>query len=331
MHWLGYQLFFIILIFSTIIHCQLKELELTKVNILPVIRLDANLDDKKVQAIFEAAKLIHSTVAGIEILVKSKKAKDTAMIFLPIYNADSIENKVNRLNKNDFYLLKANLLRIIKYAQKTNTKLVLIFNNTSETDDINNNTYFETNQYSTYTKTLINLLTNIPLDQINTLIIGIDGEKNDLLNQSNSNDWEFLVNNIRKIAPKQKLGYALQLFNVTQFQYWHLFDEISIIYEIPPEQNYKSIALQIHPQICKLADSLNKPIAIRASNLLEKDKLLQLKNQLRFWKGNTTVIAVHLNTIYDTPSVLDSETRFGIAKDTSLINFIISRNQLINN
>ncbi len=333
MHWLGYQLFSIILIFSTIIHCQLKELELKKVSILPAIRLDANLDDKKVEAIFEGAKLIHSTVVGIEILVKSKKAEDPSMIFLSIYT-DSAKTKVNNSRNNHFYLLTANLLRIIEYAKKINIKLVLVFN-TLDLEDIfytnDTNKNFETTWFSAYTKTLINLLNNIPLGQIETLVLGMNWEKIELADQNNNGKWEILVNNIRKIAPEQKLGYASQLFNVTQFKHWHLFDEISIIYQIQPEQNYKSIALEMHPKIAKLADSLNKPIAIRASNLLEKDKLLQLKNQLRFWKSNTTVTAVHLNTIYNIPSVLDSETHFGLAKDTSLINFIISRNQSINN
>lgn len=83
--------------------------------------------------------------------------------------------------------------------------------------------------------------------------------------------------------------------------------------------DHKAYARQWHTQASALARQSGQPVFLAQTNLLGEDRLLQLKNHLRFWPKRVALQGVVLNTLYPTPSVLDSTSQFGLAHDREFI------------
>lgn len=83
--------------------------------------------------------------------------------------------------------------------------------------------------------------------------------------------------------------------------------------------DHKAYARQWHTQASALARQSGQPVFLAQTNLLGENRLLQLKNHLRFWPRDVELKGLVLNTIYPTPSVLDSSSQFGLAHERELI------------
>jgi hypothetical protein len=104
--------------------------------------------------------------------------------------------------------------------------------------------------------------------------------------------------------------------------FWDGLSFIGIHASGSPDGHEKRYAQALHARLGALADSLQKPIFLTHTDLLGSNKLAQLQAHLRFWPENVRLRGIVLNTIYPTPSVLDSTSHFGLAQDAALLRWL---------
>lgn len=103
---------------------------------------------------------------------------------------------------------------------------------------------------------------------------------------------------------------------------WDENYELAVIHDAPPDEMYKPYFREINQALSKKALAHNKSLFIAQSNLLGDQKLLLYKNQLRFWDESVKLEGLVINSLYCTSSLADSSTRFGLAKDFALLDYI---------
>lgn len=101
-----------------------------------------------------------------------------------------------------------------------------------------------------------------------------------------------------------------------------LADVLGIVYREPPDLAYKPHFRALNARFSQLLAQLNKPAFIVQSNLVGNQKLLLLKNQLRFWEAGVQLRGLVLNSIYCEFSLADSNSHFGLAREGEIQGFI---------
>lgn len=114
-------------------------------------------------------------------------------------------------------------------------------------------------------------------------------------------------------------GYPDQL--TTDFD-WETPDVIGIRHQAPAHQNYREYFRTQHQQISEQLLAHHKPALIVQSNLLGEDKLLLLKNQLRFWHDSVAIQGIVLNTLYCRMSLTDSSSYYSLTKEADVLEFL---------
>ena len=98
--------------------------------------------------------------------------------------------------------------------------------------------------------------------------------------------------------------------------------ELAIINDAPPDEMYKAHFRQVNRALSAKAFEYNKTLFIAQTNILGDNKLLLYKNQLRFWDDAVQVEGLIINSLYCQSSLADSTTRFGLARDKELLEYL---------
>jgi hypothetical protein len=98
--------------------------------------------------------------------------------------------------------------------------------------------------------------------------------------------------------------------------------ELAIINDAPPDEMYKAHFRQVNRALSAKALEYNKTLFIAQTNILGDNKLLLYKNQLRFWDDAVQVEGLIINSLYCQSSLADSTTRFGLARDKELLEYL---------
>lgn len=103
---------------------------------------------------------------------------------------------------------------------------------------------------------------------------------------------------------------------------WETPDVIGIRHQAPAHQNYREYFRAQHQQISEQLLAHHKPALIVQSNLLGEDKLLLLKNQLRFWHDSVAIQGIVLNTLYCRMSLTDSSSYYSLTESEDVLEFM---------
>jgi hypothetical protein len=106
---------------------------------------------------------------------------------------------------------------------------------------------------------------------------------------------------------------------------WEGNYELAVIHDAPPDEVFKPYFRKVNGALSEKALKHNRSLFIAQSNLLGEQKLLLFKNQLRFWDEQVIIEGLTINSLYCTSSLADSSTRFGLAKDKHLVEYVKNR------
>lgn len=105
---------------------------------------------------------------------------------------------------------------------------------------------------------------------------------------------------------------------------WEGDYELAVIHDAPPDQVYKPYFRKVNHALSEKAIKHGRHLFVAQSNILGGQKLLLFKNQLRFWDEELELDGLVINSLYCTSSLADSSTRFGLAKDLDLLEYVKS-------
>ncbi|MBX3101560.1 MAG: hypothetical protein KF690_03535 [Bacteroidetes bacterium] len=121
-------------------------------------------------------------------------------------------------------------------------------------------------------------------------------------------EWDSLFLRLRPHT-RARLTYAAHLPEIERFHSWNHCDEIGVNYPDSDADNQKMLAQERNPQLAALAQRYGKPIFIANANLIGDQKLLKLKNRLRFY-GDAQLSGLVLNNIFPQTVLTDTSSYF---------------------
>lgn len=139
--------------------------------------------------------------------------------------------------------------------------------------------------------------------------------------ESETKHWQALFQSVRQ-ATKIPLLYVASVERAGKIRFWESCDEIGIFYQTSIEQNDKVYAREWNEKLSALARKEKKPLFVAQANLIGENKLIQLENRLRFWDQDVALKGLVVNNIFPIPAVCDTNTYFGLAKDTEIVEFL---------
>lgn len=134
-------------------------------------------------------------------------------------------------------------------------------------------------------------------------------------------EWDTLLLALRPHT-KALLTYAAHLPEADRFHSWQHCDEVAVNYSDVDVDNQKALAQDRNPQLARLAQRYGKPIFIANANLIGDQKLLKLKNRLRFY-GETPLSGLTLNNLFPQTVLTDTNAHFlGLQHQPEVLAFL---------
>lgn len=134
------------------------------------------------------------------------------------------------------------------------------------------------------------------------------------------------IDQIKKEIPdfKGKFVYGTFPNQLTKKFDFQTPDIIGIIFPPPIDEAFKRRYKNSHIRISSLLLKHDKPAMILQSNLLNTNKYIQLKNELRFWDEDVTLTGLVLNSENCYYPFSDNSGLFNLGKDRLLLNYLDS-------
>jgi hypothetical protein len=142
-----------------------------------------------------------------------------------------------------------------------------------------------------------------------------------------TDEWGLLFATLRDSLGTEsgiRLGYCAAADRADQLVIWQHTDIIGLHYRITPLSHSRTYARSRHEIIGNLAIRTGKPVFICQSQLVEKDKLLPLKNKFRFWPESVKIEGITINSIYPVSAFSDTLTYYGIGNRPEVLDWLNS-------
>jgi hypothetical protein len=134
--------------------------------------------------------------------------------------------------------------------------------------------------------------------------------------------WHKVLRQVRAVCPGVPLGYSVHIERIETLGFSTALDFIGLTYRPRPLADTKTYGQAWHPIVVRHCQAWGKPSRITAANILERPRVLTLKNRLRFWPQGNAPQAVILNTVYPFPALTDTLTPYGLGSDAALQDYL---------
>lgn len=133
--------------------------------------------------------------------------------------------------------------------------------------------------------------------------------------------WKKIFSSIKK-STKAKIFYTARLTQISKLELWENSDAIGVSYEYVHNEKWKPFARKWNKKASEIAVNYKIPILISQANIISEDKVLQFKNELRFWDKDLKLVQICFNNISQKTVLSEEITPFSLKEEKEFYEFL---------